>query len=62
ILESLGYPRNSAQVNLSGGEVSFEVTIPGAGPCVAGRLGNPVKVEAHGYYLEGGCTEPKGGH
>ncbi|MFF7457130.1 hypothetical protein [Kitasatospora sp. NPDC008115] len=63
ILESLGYPRNSAQVQLAGGQVSFELTIPGAGPCVGGRVaGGSVSVEAHGNYLDGGCSEPKGGH
>ncbi|MET8697984.1 hypothetical protein ABZW10_03750 [Kitasatospora sp. NPDC004723] len=63
ILESLGYPRNSAQfVVTGGGEVSFELTIPGAGPCVVGRVGKAVTVEAHGSYLDGGCSEPKGGH
>ncbi|MFE7558173.1 hypothetical protein [Kitasatospora sp. NPDC057500] len=63
ILESLGYPRNSAQFQLAGGQVSFDLTIPGAGPCVGGRVaGGSVSVEAHGNYLDGGCTEPKGGH
>ncbi|WP_380282119.1 hypothetical protein [Kitasatospora purpeofusca] len=62
LLASLGYPAGSVQLQVAGGEVSFEVSVPGAGPCVAGRLGKPVTVEAHGYYLDGGCTEPKGGH
>ncbi|MFB7470488.1 hypothetical protein [Kitasatospora sp. NPDC056184] len=62
ILASLGYPADNIQLHVAGGEVSFEVSVPGAGPCVAGRLGRPVTVEAHGYYLDGGCTEPKGGH
>ncbi|MFF2350523.1 hypothetical protein ACFVVL_12140 [Kitasatospora sp. NPDC058115] len=62
ILESLGYPRTAVQISAYGSEVSFELTVPGAGPCVAGRIGASVTVEAHGYYLEGGCTEPKGGH
>ncbi|GAA1389644.1 hypothetical protein GCM10009639_17520 [Kitasatospora putterlickiae] len=62
VLESLGYPRPSAEVQLAGDQLSFEVTIPGTGPCVGGRVGATVTVEAHGNYLDGGCTEPKGGH
>ncbi|MER6362172.1 hypothetical protein [Kitasatospora sp. NPDC001527] len=62
ILESLGYPRDSAQLAAVGGEISFELTVPGTGPCVGGRLGSTVTVQAHGFYLDGGCTEPKGGH
>ncbi|MFE6871505.1 hypothetical protein ACFVFS_33760 [Kitasatospora sp. NPDC057692] len=62
ILASLGYPAGSVQFQPAGGELSFEVSVPGTGPCVAGRLGRSVTVEAHGPYLDGGCTEPKGGH
>ncbi|MDQ1010047.1 hypothetical protein QFZ82_004532 [Streptomyces sp. V4I23] len=26
------------------------------------RLRDPVTVETHGHYVEGGCMEPRGGH
>ncbi|MEV0531899.1 hypothetical protein [Kitasatospora sp. NPDC050463] len=62
LLESLGYPAASAVVHRSDSLIGFDLFVPGTGPCVTGRLGSPVEVRAHGPYLEGGCTEPKGGH
>ncbi|MFC8448730.1 hypothetical protein [Kitasatospora sp. NPDC057223] len=63
VLVSLGYPKESIRVTASGGPAGFTLEVPGAGPCIEGRAGGGVlSVEAHGYYLEGGCTEPKGGH
>ncbi|MGV9268210.1 hypothetical protein ACWDRR_26505 [Kitasatospora sp. NPDC003701] len=63
VLESLGYPRESIRVTAYGGSAGFTLEVPGAGPCIEGRPGGgPLSVEAHGYYMEGGCTEPKGGH
>lgn len=62
LLESLGYPATSTAVHRSGSQLGFDLFVPGTGPCVTGRLGSPVEVRAHGPYLEGGCTEPKGGH
>ena len=62
-LESLGYPKASIRVTAYGGPAGFTLEVPGAGPCIEGRPGGGnLSVEAHGYYMEGGCTEPKGGH
>jgi len=59
-LETLGYPVDSIKVNPYGG---FTLQVPGAGPCIEGRPGGGrLSVEAHGFYIEGGCAEPKGGH
>ncbi|MEU6239079.1 hypothetical protein, partial [Kitasatospora sp. NPDC047058] len=63
LLESLGYPRAGTTVGSSGTDLVFDLFVPGTGPCVSGRLAaSAVKVETHGVYMEGGCTEPKGGH
>lgn len=62
MLERLGYPRDAVQVRREGGAAGFSLFVPGAGPCISGRLASPPKVEVHGPYVEGGCTEPKGGH
>lgn len=61
-LEALGYPKDSTQVYRSGGAVTFSLFVPATGPCVTGRLDSPLNVKGHGPYMEGGCTEPKGGH
>ncbi|MFD0277645.1 hypothetical protein ACFVHB_27560 [Kitasatospora sp. NPDC127111] len=63
LLESLGYPRLGTTVTTFGDDLVFDLFVPGTGPCVSGRLtASTVKVETHGAYLEGGCTEPRGGH
>ncbi|MEW1914539.1 hypothetical protein AB0442_40200 [Kitasatospora sp. NPDC085895] len=62
VLERLGYPRDAVQVRRDGGAAGFSLFVPGAGPCISGRLASPPEVEVHGPYVEGGCTEPKGGH
>ncbi|MFI2368283.1 hypothetical protein [Streptomyces sp. NPDC018833] len=61
-LDRLGYPSEWVEVFTAGGAPVFVFSIPDAGPCITGSLTDPVTVEAHGHYVEGGCTEPKGGH
>ncbi|MFD3696092.1 hypothetical protein ACFWUZ_08005 [Streptomyces sp. NPDC058646] len=61
-LTALGYEIAGGDVYRSGGALGFAYAIKGVGPCVTGWLGSPVKVEAHGAYMEGGCREPRGGH
>ncbi|WP_411104017.1 hypothetical protein [Streptomyces sp. cmx-4-9] len=61
-LSAWGYPPANGAVYRSGGALGFSYLVPGAGPCVTGRLGQPAEVQAHGVYVEGGCTEPRGGH
>ncbi|MFF0416452.1 hypothetical protein ACFYUY_39230 [Kitasatospora sp. NPDC004745] len=62
LLEALGYRAEETNVSTDGGSLGFSLWIPEAGPCVTGVLTTPPTIEAHGPYLEGGCTEPKGGH
>ncbi|MCX4776718.1 hypothetical protein [Streptomyces sp. NBC_01264] len=63
VLTGLGYGFEGGGVYGSGAvNVSFVLSVPESGPCVTGRLGPPVTVEAHGMYVEGGCLEPRGGH
>lgn len=63
VLTGLGYGFEGGGVYGSGAvNVSFVLSVPESGPCVTGRLGPPVSVEAHGVYVEGGCLEPRGGH
>ncbi|MFF3399304.1 hypothetical protein ACFYW6_12365 [Streptomyces sp. NPDC002659] len=61
-LTALGYPESIVEVYRTGGSLGFTFSVPEAGPCITGLLTSPVKVEAHGHYMEGGCMEPKGGH
>ncbi|MET9429279.1 hypothetical protein [Streptomyces sp. NPDC003036] len=61
-LEKLGYAADDVQTYGSGDGLGFAVFVPGAGPCVSGRVGPPLSVEVHGPYMEGGCVEPRGGH
>ncbi|WP_354637729.1 hypothetical protein [Kitasatospora camelliae] len=61
-LEALGYPKADTHVYRSGTEVDFDLFIPKAGPCLTGRLTSRPAVQPHGVYVEGGCTEPRGGH
>ncbi|MFD3514703.1 hypothetical protein [Streptomyces sp. NPDC058657] len=62
VLVRLGYEADSGTVHRTGGSLGFSSFVPVLGPCVTGRLGSPATFEAHGVYLEGGCTEPRGGH
>ncbi len=63
VLTELGYGFDGGGVHGTGSvNVSFVLSVPESGPCVTGRLGPPVTVEAHGMYVEGGCLEPRGGH
>ncbi|MFF1411685.1 hypothetical protein ACFVX6_18165 [Streptomyces sp. NPDC058289] len=63
VLTGLGYGFDAGGVYGSGAvNVSFVLSVPESGPCVTGRLGPPLTVEAHGMYVEGGCLEPRGGH
>ncbi|MEU6894137.1 hypothetical protein ABZ934_20475 [Streptomyces sp. NPDC046557] len=63
LLTGLGYLVESGDVFGSQPQyLTFVLSIPESGPCVTGYLGAPVKIEAHGVYMEGGCHEPRGGH
>ncbi|MFD5143184.1 hypothetical protein [Streptomyces sp. NPDC058401] len=63
LLTGLGYGFDAGGVYGSGAvNVSFVLSVPESGPCVTGRPGPPLTVEAHGVYVEGGCLEPRGGH
>ncbi|WP_328676387.1 hypothetical protein OG905_22340 [Streptomyces sp. NBC_00322] len=61
-LTALGYPESTVEVYRTGGSLGFTFSVPEAGPCITGLLTSPVKVEAHGHYMEVGCMEPRGGH
>jgi hypothetical protein len=62
-LVGLGYPSDRVDSAGAGtGRVAFSVE---AAPlvCLEGSLdGGAAAVEVHGMYLDGGCTEPQGGH
>ncbi|WP_329193297.1 MULTISPECIES: hypothetical protein [unclassified Streptomyces] len=63
LLTGLGYRPDGRDVYGSGPQdLAFVLSVPESGPCVTGYLGTPVRIEAHGVYLEGGCHEPRGGH
>ncbi|WP_156869707.1 hypothetical protein [Sporichthya polymorpha] len=59
-LTDLGYP--NASVYATGNDLAFSFIVAGAGPCISGTLGDSVRLLPHGVYLEGGCSEPRGGH
>ncbi len=61
-LKAMGYELASGEVHRTGGALGFTFFVQGAGPCVTGQLGSPAEVTAHAVYVEGGCTEPRGGH
>ncbi|MFJ8074316.1 hypothetical protein ACIQ7Q_10355 [Streptomyces sp. NPDC096176] len=63
-LVELGYPEENVQVSEWSGQVHFTVTVPETGPCVTGDIfvGKDIDVSPHGFYVEGGCVEPVGGH
>ncbi|WP_433544247.1 hypothetical protein ACQPZG_03420 (plasmid) [Streptomyces sp. CA-294286] len=61
-LTRLGYESDDGSVHRTGHTLGFSYLVPGIGPCVTGQLGPRATFEAHGAYLEGGCTEPRGGH
>ncbi len=62
VLAGLGYPGREHLVEGSAGALGFTFMLPGVGPCITGKVGPPVVVEAHGVYVEGGCNRPRGGH
>ncbi|MFF0726106.1 hypothetical protein [Streptomyces sp. NPDC004134] len=63
IFEDLGYTGDtvSARAN-DGGLVWWDVLVAGAGPCISGTTDPATGIDVHGVYMEGGCTEPAGGH
>ncbi|MEV7941447.1 MULTISPECIES: hypothetical protein [unclassified Kitasatospora] len=61
-LQRLGYPAELVNVRTSTGAPGFDLQIPEAVLCVSGLLTSPPDIHPHGMYLDGGCTEPKGGH
>ncbi|MFD7582441.1 hypothetical protein [Kitasatospora sp. NPDC059817] len=61
-LQRLGYPAELVNVRTSAGVPGFDLEIPEAVLCVSGLLTARPDIHPHGMYLDGGCTEPKGGH
>ncbi|WP_156726185.1 hypothetical protein [Streptomyces apocyni] len=62
-LEKLSYPKNGTQIHAVGETLVFSLFIPETGPCLSGKVTSPdAEVTPHGPYMEGGCTEPTGGH
>ncbi|MFF3008366.1 hypothetical protein ACFVTF_36855 [Kitasatospora sp. NPDC057940] len=61
-LQRLGYPAELVDVHTSAGTPGFDLEIPEAVLCVSGLLTARPDIHPHGMYLDGGCTEPKGGH
>jgi hypothetical protein len=62
-LEDLGYAAETVSAYQSGpSAVGWDVTVAGAGPCISGNTDWPGETDVHGVYMEGGCTEPTGGH
>ncbi|MFD7832816.1 hypothetical protein [Kitasatospora sp. NPDC059803] len=61
-LQRLGYPAELVNVRTSAGAPGFDLEIPEAVLCVSGLLTARPDIRPHGMYLDGGCTEPKGGH
>lgn len=63
VLEDLGYAEDGLSAQQAGpGTVGWDVFVPGAGPCISGSTDPSAEIEVHGVYMEGGCTEPVGGH
>lgn len=63
LLEDLGYAPDTVSAQQAGpSAVGWDVTVAGAGPCISGNTGWPGETDVHGVYMEGGCTEPVGGH
>ncbi|MFF3322628.1 hypothetical protein [Streptomyces sp. NPDC002889] len=63
-LAKLGYPKESVQISEWTGGLRITVSVPRAGPCVTGEIvgGQDPQISSHGFYMEGGCVEPEGGH
>ncbi|MER7664662.1 MULTISPECIES: hypothetical protein [unclassified Streptomyces] len=61
-LGRLGYGSADLEVYETGGPLGFTFPVPDTGPCITGLLRTPPEVASHGFYVEGGCREPKGGH
>ncbi|MET3986952.1 hypothetical protein [Streptomyces sp. PvR034] len=64
-LEGLGYSAGPGVVHAGAGQTGtlwFQLRVHEGGPCVGGQLHDPVRIETHGSYMEGGCWEPRGGH
>ncbi|WBB57733.1 hypothetical protein O7599_18785 [Streptomyces sp. WMMC500] len=63
VLEDLGYDGSVYAKPAGPGAVAWDVTVTGTGPCVSGNTAYGAgEIEVHGRYMEGGCTEPVGGH
>ncbi|MFD7030325.1 hypothetical protein ACFWAR_20020 [Streptomyces sp. NPDC059917] len=64
-LEGLGYAVDPGVIKSGPGQTGtlwFQLRVHEGGPCVGGQLHDPVRIETHGSYMEGGCWEPRGGH
>lgn len=63
VLEDLGYAPDTVSAQQAGASaVGWDVMVAGAGPCISGNTDWPGEIDVHGVYMEGGCTEPAGGH
>ncbi|WP_240662344.1 hypothetical protein [Streptomyces sp. WAC 06738] len=63
VLEDLGYATDTVTARQAGASaVAWDVMVAGAGPCISGNTDWPGEIDVHGVYMEGGCTEPVGGH
>ncbi|MEO3765098.1 hypothetical protein [Streptomyces sp. B8F3] len=63
VLEDLGYATDTVTAQRAGASaVAWDVMVAGAGPCISGNTDWPDEIDVHGVYMEGGCTEPAGGH
>ncbi|AUH44963.1 hypothetical protein CXR04_17245 [Streptomyces sp. CMB-StM0423] len=63
LFEDLGYTGDTVSARQNdGGLVWWDVLVAGAGPCISGNTDPAAEIDVHGVYMEGGCTEPAGGH
>lgn len=63
LLAEHGYEASAVHAAQAGdAAVAWNVFVPGAGPCISGNTDPGGGIEVHGVFMEGGCTEPAGGH
>ncbi|WBB57732.1 hypothetical protein O7599_18780 [Streptomyces sp. WMMC500] len=62
VLRDLGYAEDRVSTQVAASAVGWDVMVAGAGPCISGSTDFPDDIDVHGVYMEGGCTEPAGGH
>ncbi|MEO3839534.1 hypothetical protein [Streptomyces sp. CNZ287] len=63
LFEDLGYGPDTVSARQNDAAlVWWDVMVAGAGPCISGNTDPAAGIDVHGVYMEGGCTEPVGGH